>query len=91
MAIRSFELTTDADNFIAGEVERGAYKDADEVVCASIRLLERDREDDEWKMFTLKRAIAEGDASGIAEGDVFQQILDEIDSGEMDRLESSSQ
>ena len=75
---------------IAREVERGAFKDANALVSAALLLLEREQEDDEWKMFALKRAIAEGDASGIAEGNVFQQIFDEIDSGEIDRAESNA-
>lgn len=74
MAIRSFELTPDVDSFIAREVERGAYKDANELVCAAITLLENEREYDQWKIFALDQALAEGDASGIAEGDVFEQI-----------------
>jgi len=35
-------------------------------------------------MAALKQAIEEGDASGIAEGDVFQQVLDDMDSGAID-------
>jgi antitoxin ParD1/3/4 len=74
MAIRSFELTPEVDNFIAGAIERGTFKDASELVCAAVRALERDQEDDHWKMFAIEQALAEGDASGIAEGDVFEQI-----------------
>ena len=74
MAIHSFDLAPEVDDFIAREVERGAYKDANELVCAAVMLLEREQEDDQWKTFALEQAIAEGDASGIAEGDVFEQI-----------------
>ncbi len=77
MPTRSFELTPELDSFIASQVESGAFTDACCVVRAALQLLEREAEDDKWKLFALEKAIDEGEASGIAEGDVFEQILSE--------------
>ncbi len=41
---------------------------------AGLRTLEREEEQYEAKLAVLRAAIDEGDASGIAEGDVFARV-----------------
>lgn len=50
--------------FIEEKVKEGRYGSASEVVRAGLRLLE----EEEAKLKRLKELIAEGEASGIAEG-----------------------
>lgn len=49
--------------FIEDKISEGKYKDASEIVRAGLRLLE----EEESKIKTLKLAIQEGIASGIAD------------------------
>jgi hypothetical protein len=58
---------------IAGE-ESGRFKRAGELVAASSTKLEWSERVFESKLANLRTAIDEGDASGIADGDVFAQI-----------------
>jgi putative addiction module CopG family antidote len=44
------------------------------VVRAALRTLERDEQQYEIKLKTLRTAIQEGDASGIAEGNPFSRV-----------------
>jgi putative addiction module CopG family antidote len=49
-------------------------RNASEVVRAALRTLERDELRYEMKLAALKRAIDEGDASGVADGDSFARV-----------------
>ncbi|CAN5595829.1 hypothetical protein BH10ACI4_BH10ACI4_34480 [soil metagenome] len=80
MPTRNINLTPELDQFIAAKIENGRYENASEVVRAALRWLEREEKVFDAKFAALEAAIAEGDASGVAEGDVFQEILGEIDS-----------
>jgi antitoxin ParD1/3/4 len=92
MPTRNVNLTPELDNFITAKVESGRYENASEVVRAALRELEREEKGYEVKMAALTLALEEGMASGVAEGDVFQDILNEIESGTIlsrsDRLAS---
>ncbi len=79
MPTRNINLTPELDSFIAAKIKNGRYENASEVVRAALRGLEREEKEYDAKFATLLQAIDEGDASGIAEGDVFQQVLDELD------------
>jgi antitoxin ParD1/3/4 len=50
------------------------YEDASEVVRAGLRNLEREEQEHAAKLAALRRAIDEGDASGVAAGNVFGRI-----------------
>jgi antitoxin ParD1/3/4 len=78
MPTRNVNLTPELDNFITAKIETGRYENASEVVRAALRGLEREEKEYDVKLAALRLAIEEGDASGIAEGDVFQQVLDEL-------------
>lgn len=74
MPTRNVNLTDELDRFVANRIENGRYESASEVVRAALRTLEREEQEYEAKLAILRQAIDEGDASGIAEGDVFAQI-----------------
>ena len=61
------------------KVESGRYENASEVVRAALRILEREEQQYELKLTALRAAVDEGDASGIAEGNVFNQAPRELD------------
>ena len=78
MPTRNVNLTQELDSFVLARVESGRFENASEVVRAALRTLEREERVFEAKLETLRAAIDEGDASGIAEGDVLAQVRDEL-------------
>ena len=73
MPTRNVNLTDELDRFVA-KVESGRYENASEVVRAALRTLERDEQEYEAKLAALRAAIDEGDASGIAKGNIFARV-----------------
>jgi antitoxin ParD1/3/4 len=69
MPTRNVNLT-----FVATKIKSGRYEDASEVVRAGLRNLEREEQEHAAKLAALRRAIDEGDASGVAAGTVFGRI-----------------
>ena len=69
MPTRNVNLTEELDRFVLTKVRSGRYENASEVVRAALRMLEREEE-----QYELRSAIDEGDASGLAEGDVFAHV-----------------
>jgi antitoxin ParD1/3/4 len=78
MPTRNVNLTQELDSFVLARVESGRFENASEVVRAALRTLERDERLFEAKLEALRTAIDEGDASGIAEGDVFEQVRESL-------------
>ena len=78
MPTRNVNLTQELDSFVLARVESGRFENASEVVRAALRTLEREERVFEAKLETLRAAIDEGDASGIAEGDVFAQVRETL-------------
>jgi antitoxin ParD1/3/4 len=74
MPTRNVNLTTELDRFVLKKVKSGRYENASEVVRAALRNLEREERQYEAKMAALRTAIDEGDASGVAAGDVFARV-----------------
>jgi antitoxin ParD1/3/4 len=74
MPTRNVNLTDELDRFVLEKVESGRYENASEVVRAALRTLEREEQHREAKLAALRAAIDEGDASGIAEGNVFDRV-----------------
>jgi putative addiction module CopG family antidote len=74
MATQSLSLTTEFEEFAAELVKSGRYADGNEVLRAAMTALKREECDDEAKLAFLIEAIEEGEASGIAEGDVFARV-----------------
>jgi len=74
MPTRNVNLTDELDRFVLKKVKSGRYDNASEVVRAALRTLEREEKQYEAKLAALRAAIDEGDASGIAEGNVFARV-----------------
>ncbi len=74
MPIKNINLTDELDRFVSRKLRAGRYENASEVVRAGLRSLEREEREYEAKLAALRAAIDEGDASGIAEGNVFGRV-----------------
>jgi len=74
MPTRNVNLTDELDRFVAKKVKTGRYENASEVVRAGLRTLEREEQQYEAELAALRAAIDEGDASSVAEGDVFGRV-----------------
>ncbi len=74
MPTRNVNLTGELDRFVAKKVKTGRYENASEVVRAGLRSLEREEQQHEAKLAALRAAIDEGDASGVARGNVFGRV-----------------
>jgi antitoxin ParD1/3/4 len=74
MPTRNVNLTNDLDRFVAAKVKSGRYENASEVVRAGLRTLEREEQQYKAKLAALRAAIDQGDASGIARGNVFGRV-----------------
>jgi len=57
----TFLLGDHFDAFVASQVAAGRYRNAVDVICSGLRLLER-----ETRLRTLRQALIEGEQSGIA-------------------------
>lgn len=78
MPTRNVNLTNELDRFVREKVESGRYENASEVVRAALRTLEREEQQYQAKLVALRTAIDEGDASGVAEGNVFGRVRDTL-------------
>lgn len=74
MPTRNVNLTPQLDQFIMRRVKSGRYENASEVVRTALRSLEREEREDQAKLAALRAAIAEGDASGVAEPGSFDRV-----------------
>ncbi len=74
MPTRNVNLTPELDRFVLQKVKSGRYENASEVVRAALRTLEREEQQYQVKLSALRAAIDEGDASGIAKGNVFMRV-----------------
>lgn len=66
---RSFALGEHLEAFIAEQVRSGRYNNASEVVRAGLRLLEDSNDLHAMKVAALRRAIEDGEASGVSDRD----------------------
>ena len=70
----SISLGEHFDGFIASQIQSGRYGSASEVVRAGLRMLE----DTESKLNTLRRMLAEGEQSGLADYN-YEAFIAELD------------
>lgn len=78
MPTRNVSLTKPLDRFVAKKIASGRYENASEVVRAGLRTLEREEQQYELKLTSLRAAIDESDASDIVRGDAIAQIRKEL-------------
>ena len=74
MPTRNVNLTDELDRFVLEKIETGRYENASEVVRAALRTLEREEQQFKAKLAALRTAIDDGDASGVAGGNVFARV-----------------
>jgi len=74
MATQSLSFTAEYEAFVVARVENGRYENTSEVLHAAMDALRREEGEDEAKLAFLVQAVEEGEASGIAEGDVFARV-----------------
>lgn len=74
MPTRNVNLTDELDRFVLTKVKSGRFENASEVVRAALRTLEREDREYEAKLTSLRAAIDEGDASGMAVGNTFVRV-----------------
>ncbi len=60
MPTRNINLTEHYNQFVAGLIEAGTYKNASEVLRAGLRLLEEQSQTEEQQLALLKRLAMEG-------------------------------
>ena len=74
MPTRNVNLTEELERFVLAKIASGRYENASEVVRDALRALERREREYEARLDALRTAIDEGDASGIADGNVFGRV-----------------
>ena len=77
MSIRNVQLTVDQQRFVEQQIEAGRYRNASEVLCAGLRLLEQQEQEDQERL-QLLRALA-------------KEAFEQIDQGAGIELESDQQ
>jgi antitoxin ParD1/3/4 len=70
----SITLGTHFDTFIAQQVKTGRFSSASETVRAGLRLLE----EHELKLIALRRALQEGEESGLTDYSL-NELIEELD------------
>jgi antitoxin ParD1/3/4 len=74
MPTDKINLTPQMYGFVAARVESGQDVNASEVLRPGLRALERDEQEDQVRLEALRAALHAGEASGVAEGDVFGRL-----------------
>jgi len=76
MATQSIPLPAEFEEFAAHFVESGRYPNSTEVLHAAMDALRRETLTEEQEDSILEALAEEGEASGIAEGDVIGRICE---------------
>ena len=74
MPTRNVNLTDELERFVLEKIKSGRYENASEVVRAALRTLEREEQQFKAKLAALRTAIDDGDANGVAGGNVFARV-----------------
>ena len=74
MPTRNVNLTEKLDRFVAKKIASGRYGNASEVLRAGLRVLEQQERAYEAKLARLRKALDEGEHSGLADGDPFARV-----------------
>jgi antitoxin ParD1/3/4 len=60
MPSRNISLTNHFDQFVKSQIATGRYKNASDVLCAALRVLERETNEDALKLNALRALATEG-------------------------------
>jgi antitoxin ParD1/3/4 len=72
----SISLGSHFENFISSEIQTGKYGSVSEVIRTALRLLENEEE----KLTLIRRALIEGENSGVVKGFNSDDFLKELES-----------
>jgi antitoxin ParD1/3/4 len=81
MSTHTVILTEELERFVSDEVQSGRYKDESEMMRVALKTLareERQEREYEGRVVALRAAIEAGDASGIAQGNVFERVRQKL-------------
>jgi antitoxin ParD1/3/4 len=78
MSIHSIHIPAELETFVNEKVSSGRYRSASEVVQEALWNLKDAETTDEQKLKALRQALADGEASGIYEGDAFNDVRREL-------------
>jgi putative addiction module CopG family antidote len=78
MATETIDLGAEFEKFVAERMKSGRYTRRAQVYEAARSALLQAEADDDLDVEYVKQAIAEGEASGIYEGDVFADVRAEL-------------
>jgi putative addiction module CopG family antidote len=81
VATETHTLASQFEAFAAPFVQSGRYASAKEVLCAAMDALRRETLTQEQENAILEALAEEGEASGIAEGDVIGRICEKYGFG----------
>jgi antitoxin ParD1/3/4 len=74
MPLHNVNLSPELESLVLANVESGRYHNAADVIAAALLTLDREERERDSKLASLRDAIDDGDASGVAEGNSFDRV-----------------
>jgi len=78
MPTRNINLTQKMDKYVDAKIRNGNYANASEVLRAGLRALEQGEKEDRARLEVIREAVAAGEESGIADGDVLKEVRERM-------------
>jgi antitoxin ParD1/3/4 len=78
MPTRNINLTPKMDKFVDAKIRNGHFANASEVLRAGLRALEQGEKEDRARLQVIRDAVAAGEESGIADGDVLKEVRERM-------------
>jgi antitoxin ParD1/3/4 len=78
MPTRNINLTPKMDKYVDTKIRRGHFANASEVIRAGLRALEQSEKEDRAWLQAIRDAVAAGEESGIADGDVLKEVRERM-------------
>ncbi len=78
MPTRNINLTPKMDRYVDTKIRGGHFANASEVIRAGLRALEQGEKEDRARLEAIRGAVLAGEESGVAEGDVMQEIRERM-------------
>jgi antitoxin ParD1/3/4 len=78
MPTRNINLTPKMDKYVDAKIRNGHFANASEVLRAGLRALEQDEKEDRARLEVIREAVAAGEESGIADGDVLKEVRERM-------------
>jgi antitoxin ParD1/3/4 len=78
MPTRNINLTPKMDKYVDTKIRSGHFANASEVLRAGLRALEQGEKEDRARLEVIREAVAAGEESGIADGDVLKEVRERM-------------